>query len=914
MKYILSLFLLASTISQVFSQSYSVTGKVKQAGSEVTIPNATILLQSLPDTIQVNGMISDLDGDFEILNVQEGEYLLRVQYLGYENLIRSINVAQDLDLGVISLREEATSLDEVTISARRAQGQQRGDTTLYNADAFKTMKDASAQSLVEKMPGIVMQDGALQAQGENIAQILVDGKPFFGGDVKTALQNLPAEVISGIEIFDQKSDKALLSGFDDGEQKKTINIITKPDRRKGQFGKATVGYGTDDRYLAGASINAFNEDQRITFTGLSNNINLLDYSSDPNAQSNNRPQNGIINTNILGLNYSDNWGEKIKVSASYLYAHRKNTGVRTLFREYVTGENSDQSYTEDSKNTQVRQSHSFDMRFEYNIDEKNRILYRPRLTANFTTENSSFFGQSINSLGPLNQTQNIKTGDYEDYDIFNRIYYSHKFDKPGRSFTLSARTGNHKNDDESIRRAENKYFQPEERTEVINQNISKFRTGYDWSTGISYTEPLGKNGQMEIEYDIGNRVNDSDQLTYDILSEDPNDPILDLDTALSNSFESKYLTQEVELGYQYKLENMRILVEGEYQNAKLGNEQFFPAEADLERTFKSFMPTVRFDYDISDDTNLEFDYDTDVDAPGVQQLQAVVDNSNPLQLRTGNPLLKQSYTNRMRIRFRSNNPENDRSWFLFAQYRIVEDAISNSSLIAEETTELPGGIILEKGSQLFVPVNLNGYKDFRSWVSYGIPLDFVRSNFNLSGGYSNTKRPGQVNGELSFNNSSRVSTGISLSSNISDQVDFNISARFSYNDVKNTLNPSLDNNYYYQRTRVNFSWIIWEGFIYRLDVNHQLNTGLSEGFDANVILMNMSLGKKIFSNQRGEISLNVYDLLGQNNSVYRNVTDTYVEDVQNNVMQRYFMISFSYNLRHFNKGTSMDDYNELHRN
>jgi hypothetical protein len=308
---------------------------------------------------------------------------------------------------------------------------------------------------------------------------------------------------------------------------------------------------------------------------------------------------------------------------------------------------------------------------------------------------------------------------------------------------------------------------------------------------------------------------------------------------------------------------------------------------------------------------MEIDYDTDVDAPSVQQLQTAIDNLNPLQLRTGNPNLNQSYSNRIRLRLRSRNPETDQSWFVFAQSRIVANTIANSSFIAEEPTELPGGIILEKGSQLFRPVNLDGFQDFRSWVSYGMPLGFIKSNMNVYGGLSYNKRPGQVNSQLSFNNSNRISTGISISSNISDKIDFNVSTRFSWNNVNNTLNPALDNKFFNQRTRLNLSWIIWEGLIYRLDLNHQVNSGLSAGFDNNFLLMNMSVGKKIFKNQRGEISLNVYDLLGQNANVRRDVTDIYIEDTETNVLSRYFMLSFSYNLRRFSKGMDIDDYNEM---
>jgi len=909
MKYYLLFFLFFGSFLSAWTQNFSIKGRIMDAGSKESIPNATILLLNFSDSLQIDGMISDLDGNFILESIKEGEYLMKVQYLGYENLFRTIQLQANLDLGNVMIRETATDLGEVTISARRSTGTQKSDTTMYNADAFKTMKDASAQILVEKLPGVLMVDGALQAQGENITQILVDGKPFFGGDVKTALQNLPAEVIQSIEIFDQKSDQALLSGFDDGQRLKTINIITKPNRRKGQFGRITAGYGSDERYLAGASINAFNEEQRITFTGLTNNINLLDFSADPNAQDNSNPQNGVIDTNILGLNFSDEWGEKVKVSGSYLFRNRKNVGIESLYREFVTSSQEGQTYTENSRETRTNQDHRFDMRLEYQIDAKNRIIFRPRFSAAFDKENSSFIGESVNLDGPLNRTENTRTAKNKDYDIFNRIYYGHKFDKEGRSLTVRLRTSNSWNRDVAFRKAENTFFQPSERVELINQQITRDRDGNSWEAGVSYTEPLGKNGQMELEYQIGNRLDDSDQLTFDIQSEDLTN--VELDTTLSNSFGSKYLTQEIELGYQYKLEKMQVQVEGQFQHAKLDNSQIFPAPFELERTFKSFLPTVRFDYKFSEFTNLEVDYDTDVDAPSVQQLQTAIDNSNPLQLRTGNPNLDQSYSNRIRFRFRTRNPDTDRSWFVFAQSRIVANTIANSSFIAEEPTELPGGIILEKGSQLFRPVNLDGFQDFRSWVSYGMPVGFIKSNLNVYGGLSYNKRPGQVNNELSFNNSNRISTGLSLGSNISDQIDFNISTRFSWNNVTNTLNPALDNKFFNQRTRLNLSWIIWEGLVYRIDLNHQINSGLSEGFDNDFLLMNMSIGKKIFKNQRGEISLNVYDLLGQNANVRRNITDIYIEDVQTNVLSRYFMVSFSYNLRRFSKGMDVDDYNEM---
>jgi hypothetical protein len=914
MRYILLLIFFMGSYLQGYTQNYSIKGVVKEEGKQEVLPFVNILILNANDSTQIGGAVSDIDGRFELSNIRLGDYLLRVQFMGYKDYLKNIVVTSNMDLGNILIMEEATDLNEVIIEARRSTGSQKGDTTLYNADAFKTMKDASAQVLIEKLPGVNTENGILQAQGENIAQILVDGKPFFGNDVRTALQNIPAEMIQSIEIFDQKSEKAQLSGFDDGERLKTINIITKPNRRKGQFGKATAGYGTDERYLAGASVNLFDEDKRLTITGLTNNVNILNFSSDPNAQDNGNPQEGIITTNILGMNYSDLWGENIKVTGSYVFTNRENVGIVNRFREFITSEESNQFYAETSTDVRVNNQHQANLRFEYNPNERNRILYIPRFSARFETENSGFFGQTDDGLNLINTVENLKTGNYQDFDLFNRLFYSHKFSKPGRTITLRTTFTNGWNLDEADRRAKNTFFeQGGERLENLDQRITRERTGDSWQTRVSYTEPLGEKGQMEAEYQIGNRKNDSDRLLFNVDNGDFDNGNMVLDTALSNVFVSNYLTQSFELGYQFMSEKYKIQTELEFEDARLNNNQEFPNTEVLNRSFTNLLPTVRMEYKFSANTNIQLDYDTYTNEPQVWQLQNVVDNTNPIQLRTGNPDLDQSFTNQFRLRFRSNNPDSDKNWFLFAQSRFVDKFISNSVFIAEEPTEIQDGIILERGSQLNKPVNLDDFKDFRSWFSYGMPLGFIKSNLNLNAGLGYTQRPGQVNDVVGFNNSTRLSTGFSLNSNVSDQVDFNIWSRSSYNKVTNTQNPNMNNNFFQQRFRVNFNWIIWEGIIYRLDLNHQINTGLSQGFDTNFSLINMSVGKKIFNNQRGEISLMVYDLLGQNANVRRNITETFIEDIQTNVLQRYLMLSFTYNLRRFSKGMDEKSYNEMYQ-
>lgn len=913
MKYLFFLVLLCGIQVQVFAQNFSIKGTVLEEGKRESLPFVNILLLSPVDSSQLSGTVTDIEGRFELSGIRKGDYLLKIQLMGYRDFFQVIQASSNINLGNLFISEEATDLNEVVIEARRSTGMQKGDTTQFNADAFKTMRDASAQALIEKLPGVSSENGILQAQGENIAQILVDGKPFFGNDVTAALQNIPAEMIDRIEIFDQKSEKAQLSGFDDGERLKTINIITKPNRRKGQFGKTTVGYGSDDRYLGGASVNIFNEDTRLTLTGLSNNVNILNYSSDPNVQTGETPQQGIITTNFIGANYSDLWGEKIKVTGSYVYTVTENVGLETRLRDFVTTDQSNKFYAENRRDVRVNRRHQANLRLEYNINERNRILYIPRFSARFENENSGFFGETSNGINLINAVENNRIGRYEDFDLFNRFFYSHKFKKPGRTVTARFNLTNGWNIDNSERNAINTFFEQNgEVKENLNQITNRDRRGNSWNTRFSYTEPIGNKGQMEFEYSVGNRKNDSEQLLFNVLSEIGNPEAMVLDTALSNSFLSSYLTHGVEIGYQYQTEKMKFQAELEYQDASLKNDQIFPVSEVLNRNFKNTLPTLRWEYKFSSKSNIQIDYDTWTNEPQVWQLQKAINNNNPLQLRTGNPDLDQAYSNQIRLRFRGNEPDKDRNWFVFAQGRLTNDFIANSILIADAPMEVAQGVVLQQGAQLNRPVNLDGFRELRSWMSYGFPLGFIKSNFNINAGLGITQRPGQINDQIGFNNSNRLSTGFNLSSSISENIDFNIWSRSSFNNVRNTLNSNLNSEFFQQRMRLNFNWIIWNGIIYRLDLNHQINSGLAEGFDTNFTLVNMSVGKKIFNKQRGEISIMAYDLLGQNANVRRNITETFVEDYQSNVLQQYVMVSFTYNLRRFSKGMDEKVYSDMY--
>jgi hypothetical protein len=368
---------------------------------------------------------------------------------------------------------------------------------------------------------------------------------------------------------------------------------------------------------------------------------------------------------------------------------------------------------------------------------------------------------------------------------------------------------------------------------------------------------------------------------------------------LSSELTNGYLTNRFGVGYRFRIDKYNLLAEVSYQQARLTSEQAIPYEADIDYTFKNIIPMLQFNYTFSRSQTLRLMYRSFTNAPSVSQLQDMVDNSNPLLLSSGNPDLEQSYSHFFTARYNLTNVASSRSLFAFVFGNLTNNYIGNSTIIARQDTILSNGYELPRGAQFTRPQNLSGHINLRSSLTYGFPVSMIKSNVSLSAGLAYSRLPGEINGKLNFANNYNTNGGLSISSNISPNIDFTISYRLNYQIVKNSVRPQLDNNYFYHISEMRFNWIFMKGWVFRNDISNLYYTGLGDDFNENFWLWNVNIGKKIFNNQRGEITLGVYDLLNQNNSVSRNATDTYVEDLRFNVLNRFYMLTFTYNFRNF---------------
>lgn len=937
MRSVLSFILVLFSAVSVYAQQYTISGILKDEFNEGAL-GANIALRR-DNGSYAGGAVADEDGSFLIANVADGKYQITFTMLGLKTIVKSVEVAgKDVNLGIIKFSTDA-QVTEAKVVGQRIPVRQSGDTTDYDAGAFKVNPDATAEDLVRKMPGIDVSGGQVKAQGENVGKVLVDGKPFFGDDASSTLKNLPAEVISKIQVYDEKSEQSRLTGVDDGETVKAINIITKVEKREGVFGKVYAGGGYEGQalshgntgaddflYQLGGNLNFFKGDRRISIVAQSNNINNQNFSSQDllgvassgggrggfgggrmggGAASNFMvgTRNGVATTNAIGINYSDKLSPKVDLTASYFFNKSNTLTLQETNRMYVSNVNSGQVYNEDNTSNAMNFNHRFNARLTYNIDSFNTLIWVPTLSLQANNSRSTQNGITNLESELLNQTQNQYRSELSGHNFNNMLVYFHRFRKAGRSFNIHSSIRTNSNSGWSSFWADNRYFTNPDLNDSLNQESDIDRTGFNTRNSIQYTEPLSKQSNLQIEYAYAYQKTKSEKLTnnYDYLVHD----YIDFDSLLSNKFTSYYQTNSVGLNYGYNNKLIRANFGLSAQTATLTGDRVLPANTDIKRTFNNILPRAMMRFSFTKTKNLGVFYRTSTSAPSIQQLQDVIDNSNPLQLTSGNPNLKQSYTHNLFTRYSATNTANNSTFFAMLRGTLTQDYVGSSTIIADDELVIRDGVVLGKGGQYTTQQNLSGYYSLSGFTTYGTAVKALRSNVNVNLNAGVTRIPGLINGEKNYSNNRNLGLGLVLSSNISERIDFTLSSNTNMNFVKNTLNSRADNNYLNQNSRFSANYIFWKGMVLTTELNHQYYRGLVARSDQNFLLWNAGLAKKIFKKQQGELRPSVYDILGQNASFIPSFTETYNQTVRTNVLQRYFMLTFTYNIRAF-KGASTE--------
>lgn len=939
MKRLLVVLLSLSIASSAWAQTSKVTATIIDSETKEGVIGAIIELVSTRNSNIRKHQTSGYGGKTEITGVAYGEYTATVSFIGYENYTATVKVDKAAtDLGTIELKVEATRIDAVVKEVQSLRTSQNGDTVSYNAGAFKVAADADVEGLLKKMPGITITNGTVEAQGEEVKKIFVDGKEFFGEDVSTAINSLPAQAVDKIEVFNKLSDNAEFSGMDDGEGYKAINIITHSNMRQGQFGKLYAGYGyqpeTDDvtshhKYMAGGNVNIFNNSSRLSVIGLLNNINQQNFSFEDIlgvsgstggmgggmgrgvGQYMVRPQSGVAKVGSIGINYSDSWGEndKVKLTGSYFFNRTNTRNISRLERWYEAPSPIDTLWQEGRSQT-INNNHRLNLRLDWRISANQSLMSRT--------------GFSYQSNDPFSETSGIQWGE-SGYNIISNgsdaasaafnlrefLSYRAKLGKAGRTITVDANVNWRNN----TRSRTNSYstletlFDTEtgEYNPVLRYVSSTAPTSSLRLEGnFTYTEPVSKSSQISFQYRAAVNNQNIDKTAYITGADYITDGLLP-DASLSSDTDSRYITHRVGPGFRYSKNKNTIVANVYYQYSTLdGGVRGY----DIKRSYNDFTYFLMGNIAINRENTIRLFIMSNTENPSVTNLQDIYDVSNAQYLSKGNPDLNPAYSHRINFHYIRSNVEKGRTFMWMFSAQFTQDYIG-SSIYYNKPIVVDG--VEYKPLQYTTYANLDGYRSLRTHISYGFPINPIKCNLNLMGGVNYTRTPSLVDDMTNFASNIGYDAMVSLGSNISENIDFTLQWNGTYNDTENSLARSGKNRYFNHTATGNLKWVFWKGMTLTLSASYNQYVGFTNDYNESYVLCNAYIGKKVFKNRRGEIMIGVNDIFNQNTSFARTMSSGYTQNSWNSVVGRYYTVQFTYNLRHFNKGASnnIGDYDGM---
>ena len=920
------IFILLYSLCSVTLMAQSLSGTVTDKTTKEGLISATVQLVSSDGKSSYTS--TDLNGGFQFKKLHPGIYTLQVTYVGYKPYKEKQTFAEGQQKEIkIEMAEDAQLLGEVSVQGRATRAEQKGDSLLYNAEAFQVMMGSSAEDLLAKMPGIVVEGGTIQAQGEQVQKVLVDGKEFFDGDVNLAIKNLPSDIIASIEVFDKKSEQAEFTGFDDGEEIKTINIVTKNGFRQGTFGEVSGGYGTDDRYKVNGNLNFFNDDRRISVLGMSNNVNQQNFSQEDlagvmSAGSSGRGRGGrggrsggksggtggsstsnfmvgslggVTSANGVGLNYVDQWGEKWKVTGSYFFNQSDNLTQQQTDREYFESVLPGMTYNEYQENSMKNWNHRFNMKLDYQMTERTSLQFRPTLSFQNNDSYGLLQGQNLANGTTESETETTSFGKSNAYNIGADLMLRHRFLKEGRTLSLMLSGAMRNTDGDTYTDYLNTLYGLELSpvTDDYSQWKQTLNQQYTLRSNLSYTEKLTDNLQLQLGYKMSYTDSENDKKTYDRSA--VTDLYDQLDESLSNEYQSGYLTQAGNVGLRYRAGRLSAMLGVDAQWADLKGDLVYPQPDELSHKYFSVLPSFTLRYSLDRTNSFQLRYRSRSSSPSVTDLQNVIDNSNPLFLSAGNPNLDQQVSHTANLRY-LRTTKSGHTFIAMVGATIQQDYVADSTFTAKEDIALSPTVTLNKGSQFTRPVNLDGYYSLQSMVTYGFPVDFIRSNinFSLSANYANV--PTIFDGVESRTRELNLIPKLIIGSNISKNLDFTASYSAGISKMFSSLDTAAESDYVTHTAAAKLGWTFFWGLTFRSTFNYVGYTGLDTDTE-DYFLWNLSLGKKFLKNNAAEIRIEAFDVLKQNQAFTHRTGSNYYDYVNSNVLQPYAMISFVYTIR-----------------
>lgn len=908
-------FLIGVSLSAQSSGSV-VTGRVYDSLYKKGLSYATVSVVQEQDSTLVSFTRADSTGKFRLSGIPKGNYLISFSYVGYLPVWKSvrINAGEQLSLGDVPVTD-LQHAGEVIVTAKRPPVTINNDTVEFNTENFKTQPNAVVEDLLKKLPGVTVdKDGTVQVNGQRVNRFLVNGKEFFTGDPKLATRNLDADAIDKVQVFDKKSDRSEFTGVDDGQSEKAINLKLKKDRNNALFGKITAGAGTKERYDAQANVNQFKGDRQASFIGMGNNTNRQGFSlSDvmnftgelargarngggvnirigPNEDNGGLPvsgmgpnQQGIATTYAGGLNYNNSWNRKTDLNLNGIGSDVNLSTNREISRQNLLPGN---SFIYNSTSSDVKQSRQqrLNAMLDQRFDSFTSIRFTPQITLQQNDNKSSSNYISSDQTGvKLNEGSALSQTHSEAFNLNSNLLLRHRFKKKGRTISSTISLAYNSSKQNGNLRTANRFYTggialPDSVIEQINSRNADTRS---IGANLVYTEPVGKTSLLEFSGFYNTNTGKSIRNTYDYNGLSGKYDRRNL--LLSNDFNSRYQYGGGGINFRSNIKKLSITTGANLQFAALESSNNSTASF-IQRSFTDVLPSLNIQYRRRNTSTLGLIYSTSTAQPSTFQLQPVADISDPLNTYVGNPDLKRSYTQSVTLNMSSVDIYTQNNLFAYLSYSKTDDAVVTSD------------IIKPNGSRISTPVNANGNYYLVASVNAGKPLKKLKSRVDLGISANLFRNMSLVNGVENAIDNYSITPNIGYNFAIDTTIDISFRARLNLNTAKYALQPQLNNSYVQQVFSFDMNNYLPGGLVLNNDLNMTVNSGRSDGFNATILLWNLSLSKSFLKQKRAELRFSVMDLLNQNAGINRTANQNFVQDTRYNVLQRYFQLSFSYRL------------------
>jgi hypothetical protein len=868
----LLIVLLTSSFLVSKAQDYTVKGTVVDTAG-LHLPGAVVRIKWGTDSL---GVSANNDGTFSLNKIRSRQFTLSAAFIGFQTFIKqySFDSGSVFDVSAIKLKVESNTLDAVVISGMPPV-KVTEDTVSFNASSFPVREDDAVDEILKKLPGIkVDKDGNVTSQGTPVSKIRVNGKDFFGTDVATAIKNLPADIIKNLQFIDDYGDQAKLTGLKTGEPQKVLNLTIQEDKKKGYFARASGGLGNSDRYNTSLRANSMKGERQISFDGTVNNANNRGGGGD-----------GLTTRNAAGLNYRNEWNEKLSADGWYNFEDVTNNTISTaLTQNFLQSSEGQFTRFENSSNdnTNKRNNHGFGGNLEYKPDTLNFLKISPEFSYN--ANNGQYGGLSnISQLNLLTNRTSRTTSNNKSLNLKTNLFYNHKFSRRGRN--LSAWANINYNDGSNNNDVFNDYRITDnglDSTRTQNQLNDQINQSFGTYAGMSYMEPLWKKTFIEFNYNFGRNATTNNRNVYDVAGS-----LEQFNTDLSNDYDYQFITNKLGMNYRYISDKFNYTLGVNAQPTLLRGQNLTRDIKTMQRTF-NIIPSARLAYKFTNQKSFDVNYWGRNNQPGFYQLQPITDNSNLQNTITGNPNLKPEFVHSVNAHYKQSDWNLGHVFFANASYNQTQNKIVTTKLL------IPGTL-----NQTTSYTNTDGFYNLHGDYYMGKP--FMNRKFTI--GYSGS---GDLNNNVAF---------IDNNKNFGKNTVWRQELEFKV-DLENIVNMEIETAYSQNKTEYS-----QEGFDDRLtrryeygiegrnyffkdltlgyDLSKQINTGFNNSQVRNPTILRLFMEYKMMKKDRGTLRLDGFDLFDENSGISRDVFDNVIVDRQVNRLGRYFMLSFIFKVNKF---------------